>query len=164
MTYWVLRRQLRVKRLVAILIFLCPHITLAEGWSDTTGSPGIVLNASVERSGSRIKVAWFENVVPGDELFTLADSREIGTFYERYKFLGIIGESVVIGVTGASQIGLAQEATSDGSFDKKIYVPKNFDGNFSVVPSSLIGLGRFELTRHSNMKGVYKCFLRKVPN
>ena len=112
---------------------------------------------NIEDSDSELGLIWHTIIVPGEEVLLLKKTYKQyeETFFLRYRLVGVVGNSLKIEQTGASQPKGATSAQTSSSFEKAFYVEQAPDGVFYFVPEDVKGLGSFKIRRDEKEPGKY---------
>jgi hypothetical protein len=138
-------RALIQSSLIGTLICgLIPHSALAQDKSPT----GLV-SIDIADTDRQIGLIWNASIVPGEEVLTVknVNTRYGTTFYSRYQFAGVVGSSLQINQTGATQDKGATAARESSSMSKTFYVERAADGAFYFAPEELKDVGVFSIVR-----------------
>ena len=119
---------------LAILIFATSTITYGADWNQTKS--GLENTTDITEPEKSTGLIWLNQIGPGEDLLLtkVTYSRYQKTFFMRYVFVGIVGNSMQINTTGSSQDKGEKSALSDKSFENLLYVERAKDGAFYFVP------------------------------
>jgi hypothetical protein len=157
--------RLTLRTSAAIALFLASAMSYGADWGQAKLAAAIN-SIEITSPESQVTLLWPGKVVPGEQLLTSKSTitRYQLTTFRRYVFVGIVGNSMQIGVTGASQSKDAKSARSDGSFDATLFVERAPDSAFYFVPDDLKDEGHLRVTRSAENPAYYLVSVVKRQN
>ena len=140
-----------------ILIGFCVFGGLLQAVLAQT-KPGVGLSSvDIADSERQLGLIWHTSIVPGEEVMIVRNTirRYEETFYSRYQFAGVVGNSLQINQTGGSQSKGATSAQESSRMAKTFYIERAPDGGFYFVPEDLKDVGTFRIQRSEQDPGIY---------
>lgn len=104
-----------------------------------------------------ISLIWTKAIVPGDDIVQVKVhyTRYDRTYYLRYKFSGVVSNSMMVGKTGGTQDKGDVRASESPSLTDTLYVERADDGGFYFIPEEVNGVGVLRIKRDSQQPGRY---------
>ena len=114
-------------------------------------------SVEINEPDRQLGLIWSSSVVPGMELLLVKNtSTRYGvTFYTRYQLVGVVGNSLQITESGATQDKSAKTARESAGMTRTLFVERANDGVFYFEPSELKDVGILTVSRSTQEPSRY---------
>lgn len=113
--------------------------------------------------GTEVSLLWPARVAPGDDVLLTKSTGTIPgvIFFQSYAFVGVMGNSLRVEVSGSVQEKGQKSARPDASFTKVLLLERASDGSFYFTTTEIKSDGYFKITRASDRSPYYTVTLLK---
>ena len=151
------------KLLASALLVISASSWAAENWTPVKSGP-LGNTAEISTPGKKVELIWANRISPGEQLLLTKAvyTRYEITYFHRYVFTGIEGNSARIESSGASQEKGQKSAQSDKSFEKVMLIERSKDGSFYFAPSDIKDEAVFRISGPLDRSSDYEVTLEKA--